>query len=127
MQLYALGLNHHTAPLVIRERVAFQPEKLALALYDLAHAESVREAAILSTCNRTELYFAAEQPQHAADWLARFHHVALNDVSPYLYAYPQRDAVIIVLTHAGDKDDDHSWSRALHARLEAILTAAPPP
>lgn len=44
-----------------------------------------------------------------------------------LYAYPQRDAVIIVLTHAGDKDDDHSWSRALHARLEAILTAAPPP
>ncbi len=104
MQLYALGLNHHTAPLVIRERVAFQPEKLALALYDLAHAESVREAAILSTCNRTELYFAAEQPQHAADWLARFHHVALNDVSPYLYAYPQRDAIRHVFRVASGLD-----------------------
>ena len=104
MQLYALGLNHHTAPLVIRERVAFQPEKLALALYDLAHAGSVREAAILSTCNRTELYFAAEQPQHAADWLARFHHVALNDVSPYLYAYPQRDAIRHVFRVASGLD-----------------------
>ena len=104
MQLYALGLNHHTAPLAIRERVAFQPEKLALALYDLAHAESVREAAILSTCNRTELYFAAEQPQHAADWLARFHHVALNDVSPYLYAYPQRDAIRHVFRVASGLD-----------------------
>ena len=104
MQLYALGLNHHTAPLAIRERVAFQPEKLAQALYDLAHAESVREAAILSTCNRTELYFAAEQPQHAADWLARFHHVALNDVSPYLYAYPQRDAIRHVFRVASGLD-----------------------
>ena len=104
MQLYALGLNHHTAPLAIRERVAFQPERLALALYDLAHAESVREAAILSTCNRTELYFAAEQPQHAADWLARFHHVALNDVSPYLYAYPQRDAIRHVFRVASGLD-----------------------
>ena len=104
MQLYALGLNHHTAPLVIRERVAFQPEKLALALYDLAHAGSVREAAILSTCNRTELYFAAEQPQHAADWLARVHHVALNDVSPYLYAYPQRDAIRHVFRVASGLD-----------------------
>jgi glutamyl-tRNA reductase len=93
MQLYALGLNHHTAPLAIRERVAFQPEHMGQALHDLARADSVREAAILSTCNRTELYFAAEHPQHAADWLARFHRLPLTEVSPYLYAYPQRDAI----------------------------------
>ncbi|MDI3490813.1 glutamyl-tRNA reductase [Thauera propionica] len=104
MQLYALGLNHHTAPLAIRERVAFQPERLGQALHDLTHADSVREAAILSTCNRTELYFAAEQPQHAADWLARFHQVSLNDVSPYLYAYPQRDAVRHVFRVASGLD-----------------------
>ncbi len=104
MQLYALGLNHHTAPLAIRERVAFQPERLGRALHDLAHADSVREAAILSTCNRTELYFAAEQPQHAADWLARFHSVSLNDVSPYLYAYPQRDAIRHVFRVASGLD-----------------------
>lgn len=104
MQLYALGLNHHTAPLAIRERVAFQPETMAQALHDFARAESVREAAILSTCNRTELYFAAEQPQHAADWLARFHSLSLNAVSPYLYAYPQRDAIRHVFRVASGLD-----------------------
>lgn len=93
MQLYALGLNHHTAPLAIRERVAFQPELLDRALHDLTRSDLVREAAILSTCNRTEVYFAAEQAQHAADWLAAFHSLNLNEVSPYLYAYPQRDAI----------------------------------
>ena len=104
MQLFALGLNHHTAPLAIRERVAFQPERLDQALHDLARADSVREAAILSTCNRTELYFAAEQPQHAADWLARFHHLALTEVSPYLYSYPQRDAIRHVFRVASGLD-----------------------
>lgn len=104
MQLYALGLNHHTAPLQIRERVAFQPERLDDALHDLTHARRVREAAILSTCNRTELYFATEQPQLAADWLARFHHVPLAEVSPYLYAYPQRDAIRHVFRVASGLD-----------------------
>jgi glutamyl-tRNA reductase len=104
MQLYALGLNHHTAPLTIRERVAFQPERLDHALHDLTHARTVREAAILSTCNRTELYFATEQPQLAADWLARFHHVPLAEVSPYLYSYPQRDAIRHVFRVASGLD-----------------------
>ncbi len=104
MQLYALGLNHHTAPLSIRERLAFQPERLGDALHDLTRADTVREAAILSTCNRTELYFASEQPQHAADWLARFHSMQLNEVSPYLYSYPQRDAVRHVFRVASGLD-----------------------
>jgi glutamyl-tRNA reductase len=104
MQLYALGLNHHTAPLAIRERVAFQPERLDQALHDLTRSRVVREAAILSTCNRTELYYATEQPQQAADWLARFHSVSLPEVSPYLYAYPQRDAVRHVFRVASGLD-----------------------
>jgi glutamyl-tRNA reductase len=104
MPLYALGLNHHTAPLDIRERVAFQPERLDDALHDLTQAHTVQEAAILSTCNRTELYFATEQPQHAADWLARFHHLPLAEVSPYLYAYPQRDAIRHVFRVASGLD-----------------------
>lgn len=104
MQLYALGLNHHTAPLSIRERLAFQPERIDGALHDLTREAAVREAAILSTCNRTELYFATEQPQQAADWLARFHHLPLTEVSPYLYSYPQRDAVRHVFRVASGLD-----------------------
>lgn len=104
MQLYALGLNHHTAPLTIRERLAFQPERIDDALHDLTRDRSVREAAILSTCNRTELYFAGEKPQEAADWLAGFHCMPLPEVSPYLYAYPQRDAVKHVFRVASGLD-----------------------
>jgi glutamyl-tRNA reductase len=104
MQLYALGLNHHTAPLSIRERVAFRPERLEQALQDLTRARTVPEAAILSTCNRTEVYFATEQPQHAADWLARFHALPLDEISPYLYTHPQRDAVRHVFRVASGLD-----------------------
>jgi len=104
MQLFALGLNHHTAPVAIREQVAFRPELLTEALGDLVRAKPVKEAAILSTCNRTELYFATEHPQHAADWFAEYHRVALQDLSPYLYTFPQRDAIRHVFRVASGLD-----------------------
>ncbi len=93
MQLFALGINHHTAPLAVREQVAFDPTQMGLALHDLLRAKTVREAAILSTCNRTELYCAAEQPQVVADWLAEYHSLSPQNINPYLYQYPQQDAV----------------------------------
>ena len=70
MTLYALGLNHQTAPLAVRERVVFHVERLREALGELRRGERAAEAAILSTCNRTELYCSAEAPQAAAAWLA---------------------------------------------------------
>ncbi len=96
MQLFALGINHRTAPLDLREQVAFQTERLPLALGDLVRQRRLREAAILSTCNRTELYCAAEQPgdaQQAADWLAQYHHLPADILKPYLYTLPQPDTV----------------------------------
>ena len=93
MQLFALGINHHTAPLSVREQVVFQPEHLPQALSDLVRAKPVREAAILSTCNRTELYCAADHPGAAADWLAEYHTLPADRISPYIYTFPQRDAV----------------------------------
>ncbi|OIQ89236.1 glutamyl-tRNA reductase [mine drainage metagenome] len=93
MELFALGINHHTAPLSVREQVAFLPEHCAQALSDLTRAKAVREAAILSTCNRTELYCAADHPAVAIDWLAQYHALPADRISPYLYTYPQRDAV----------------------------------
>ncbi|MCX7144787.1 MAG: glutamyl-tRNA reductase, partial [Sulfuritalea sp.] len=93
MQLFALGINHHTAPLAVREQVAFDPSRMALALHDLLRTKTVREAAILSTCNRTELYCAAENSQSAADWLAEYHSLSPQKIQPYLYQHPQKDAV----------------------------------
>ena len=56
MAFLALGINHKTASVVVRERVAFTPEQLVEALQQLCRLTDSREAAILSTCNRSELY-----------------------------------------------------------------------
>jgi glutamyl-tRNA reductase len=93
VQVYALGINHHTAPLEIREQVAFAPTRLGEALHDLLRAGPVREAAILSTCNRTELYCTTDEPAMAIDWLAEYHALPPQRLEPYLYRHPQRAAV----------------------------------
>ena len=93
MSLFALGLNHHTAPLQVRERVAFAPEGLGVALRDLLSRPEVKEAAILSTCNRTEVYFHGGAPEPVMTWLADFHRVPASSLSPYVYALPREQAV----------------------------------
>ena len=92
MSLYALGLNHQTAPLPIRERVVFHVERLREALAEMKRGLA-SEAAILSTCNRTELYFSGEQPGAAADWLAQYHRLAPGELAPFLYTLPSDRAV----------------------------------
>ncbi len=91
--IFTLGINHHSAPLAIRERVAFHAEKLHQALTDLTRSRPVKEAAILSTCNRTELYCAAETPDMAVEWLTAYHNITRADLQPYLYAYNQPEAI----------------------------------
>jgi len=96
MSLYTLGLNHTTAPLEVRERVVFSPDALLDALRDLVGARRVKEAAILSTCNRTEVYFRGDDPQPVASWLAGFHNLPAQALAPYVYTLPREKAV----THA---------------------------
>jgi len=96
MSLYTLGLNHQTAPLAVRERVAFSPDALGHALRDLLGRPKVKEAAILSTCNRTEVYVHTAEPQPVARWLEEFHRVPAESLSPHLYTLPRVETV----THA---------------------------
>ena len=93
MPLYALGLNHSTAPVKVREQVAFQPDTLGVALRDLIALPSVKEAAILSTCNRTEVYFSAAEAAPVERWLESFHRVPSESLHPYVYTLPQDRAV----------------------------------
>jgi glutamyl-tRNA reductase len=93
MQLLACGVNHHTAPVAIRERVAFPPEILPRALVDVTGRELAREAAILSTCNRTEIYCSTAEPEAVVKWMSRFHSLEPREVKPYLYLLPGDQAV----------------------------------
>jgi len=90
--LYALGLNHQTAPLAVRERVVFHVERLREALGEIK-GSLAREAAILSTCNRTELYLDGEEPAAVVHWLAKYHDLAPGELAPYLYTHPAERAV----------------------------------
>ena len=96
MSLYTLGLNHQTAPLDVREQVVFSPDALGHALRDLLARPKVKEAAILSTCNRTEVYVHGTEPQPVVRWLEDFHRVPKDSLSPYIYTLPREKAV----THA---------------------------
>src|SRR6478735_3245077 len=89
MSLYTLGLNHHTAPIKVRETIAFQQETLGQALRDLLARATGKEAAILSTCNRTEVYVHSTEPEPVLDWLEDFHGVPKRSLAPYIYMLPQ--------------------------------------
>jgi glutamyl-tRNA reductase len=93
MPLFAFGLNHQTAPLDVRERVVFGAEQLTQALRDLVDRRPVSEAAIISTCNRTEVYCSTPEPRKVVDWLAAYHQLKPAQIEPYLYELPQDRAV----------------------------------
>ncbi len=95
MHLLAFGINHHTAPVDIRERAAFAPEKLIGALHEVIGGGGASEAAIVSTCNRTELYCGLEptQDQRVIEWFCHYHRLNHSDVQPYLYQHPDQAAV----------------------------------
>ncbi len=95
MALIALGLNHLSAPVSLRERVAFAPEHTAPALGQLITQPGVREAAILSTCNRTELYCNVEAGAEASpfEWLHRHRQLTGSNLDEFTYRYHDADAV----------------------------------
>ncbi|MDH3452369.1 MAG: glutamyl-tRNA reductase [Gammaproteobacteria bacterium] len=95
MSLLALGLNHKTAPLEVRERVVFAPERLPTALQELSQVRGVTEATIVSTCNRTEIYchMAHSGDREIAAWLRAFHAMPASDVDPYLFTLTDHEAV----------------------------------
>lgn len=92
MQLYVIGVNHTTAPIQIREHVAFNSEHLGSALRELTLHDAT-EAAILSTCNRTELYCSTDNPEKPLQWLSKYHKLETNSIQPYIYTLPHNEAV----------------------------------
>jgi glutamyl-tRNA reductase len=103
MQLLTLGLNHQTAPLALRERVAFVPEEVGQTIVRVRDALADRsrgrltEAAIVSTCNRTEVYCAVDEPQAAgpalADFVAQEKRLEPDEFRRSAYLLPHADAV----------------------------------
>jgi len=107
MAILAYGINYRTAPLTLREQLAFPAEGLLDALVDLkSSVPAVDEAAILSTCNRTELYCAVNNTDSTAlrQWLADHRDLAANDFDDHIYAHWEQDAASHVIRVAAGLD-----------------------
>lgn len=96
MNLLIVGINHTSAPVEMREQVAFTPEQLVDALKTLAHHADLSEVAILSTCNRTEVIATSPSldTQAIVNWLANYHGLNVTDLSPSIYEKLNKDAAL---------------------------------
>lgn len=95
MTLLAFGINHNTAPVEVRERVAFAVEQLPSAMRDAQQKLGLEEISILSTCNRTEIYSCSHQPafQGLLQWLAEYHKLDSSALQSSCYHYEKQEAV----------------------------------
>ena len=105
MTLLAFGINHTTAPLALRERVAFAPENLHSAMQEACAHAGLTEVAILSTCNRTEIYAASEGDATAIQqWLVDHTAIEAADLANSYYCYQDHEAVRHMMKVAGGLD-----------------------
>jgi len=93
MQLALVGLSHKTAPVEVRERLAFSNDALRSALTSLVDRQAVNEAMILSTCNRVEVVAESPDDRMIREFICEFHQIPHDSVSNHLYSYRNADAI----------------------------------
>ncbi|KFF63587.1 glutamyl-tRNA reductase [Pectobacterium brasiliense] len=108
MTLLALGINHKTAPVSLRERVVFSPDKLGVALDSLLQQPLVQGGVVLSTCNRTELYLSVDEQENQREqlirWLCEYHQLRPEEVNGSLYWHQDNAAVSHLMRVASGLD-----------------------
>jgi glutamyl-tRNA reductase len=104
MQLAIVGLSHKTAPVEIRERLAFDNDGLRTALASLVRREDVTEAMILSTCNRVEVVAESPDDGRIREFLCEFHRIPHDSVSRHLYSFRNTEAIRHVFRVAASLD-----------------------
>ena len=126
MAFLALGINHKTASVAVRERVAFTPEQLVEALQQLCALTSSREAAILSTCNRSELYIEQEalEVEQVLRWLADYHQLSLDELRACAYVHQDDSAVRHMMRVASGLDSMVLGEPQIFGQLKSAYAVA---
>lgn len=124
MPLIACGINHQTAPLAIREQLAFAPERLIEPLQDLIVSGCAREAAILSTCNRTEFYCEIENSKQVSQWLHQWRNLPQSSLEPYLYCHQDQSAVRHIMRVASGLDSMVLGESQILGQMKQAVTLA---
>jgi len=131
MNLIALGINHNSAGVEVRERVAFAPEQLSEALCDACEAGRVNEVVILSTCNRTELYAVvpegidpADKAVQLIDWMATYHHLSAEELRRSAYHYESAEALQHIVQVASGLDSMVLGEPQIFGQLKSAYAVA---
>lgn len=94
MSIIACGVNHKTASIDLRERLVFASDKLSLYLQDLLNTADIEEAVILSTCNRSEVYYQSKSHADLMPWFCQHHQLSSTLLKPAWYCYYNREAIL---------------------------------
>src|SRR5712692_9102422 len=127
MKFSITGVNHKTAPVEVRERLAFDDRSLLEALIELKRQPGFCEGLILSTCNRVEVALTCDETGEsvAVDrFLADTRHVEIEWVTPYLYRYDGRDAIQHLFRVAASLDSMMVGEPQILGQLKAAYTQA---
>ncbi len=90
MSFFALGVNHQTASVELREQIAFNPEKLTQLLEQQGQNQDLNEMVVVSTCNRTEVYAMSENSDMVLNWLAQANGIDVKQLLNHVYRYKMR-------------------------------------
>ncbi|MDG2232576.1 MAG: glutamyl-tRNA reductase, partial [Ilumatobacter sp.] len=97
MSILVIGVNHRSSPVALLERLTLAPDTLGKAVAGLAQRDNIREAVVLSTCNRTEVYVVAELFHGAygdvRDFLCEISDLSVDELTPHLYSQHDSAAV----------------------------------
>ncbi len=131
MNLIALGINHNSAAVEVRERVAFAPEQVNEALVDACEAAQVHEVVILSTCNRTELYaivpegtVLADKAVQLIDWIANYHHLSAQELRQSAYHFEAEHALQHMIQVASGLDSMVLGEPQIFGQLKSAYAVA---
>jgi glutamyl-tRNA reductase len=124
LALQLIGLNHHTTPVALRERLYLRDADLTNTLTELQRSGSIESCVILSTCNRLELYFTGDSETDALDFLAAHYGISTNDLRSYLYHKEGQAAVEHLLRVASGLDSLVLGETQILGQVSAALQAA---
>ncbi|MEB6565636.1 MAG: glutamyl-tRNA reductase [Gammaproteobacteria bacterium] len=124
MSFFALGVNHQTASVELREQIAFNPEKLSALLAEQSHHPELNDLVVVSTCNRTEVYAMSEHPEQVLNWLARVNGIDAQQLSHHVYRYENAQAVSHLMRVASGLDSLMLGEPQIMGQVKTALSLA---
>lgn len=131
MNLIALGINHNSAAVEVRERVAFAPEQVGEALVHACTTVELDEAVVLSTCNRTEIYAVVPEGSVLADksaqviaWMANYHHLSVDELRAASYHHGAEEALRHLIQVAAGLDSMVLGEPQIFGQLKSAFAVA---